>query len=398
MIIKRRDFLQVSSLATASLFVPKFLRAFEGKTMVPSGNKVLVVLQLTGGNDGLNTVVPVRNDLYYKLRPNIGLTREQTISISDEVGLHPALTAFADAFHDGSMSILNNVGYPNPDRSHFRSMDIWQSASDSRSYVNTGWIGRYLDAQAKGSTSPTQALEFDDTLSLAMKGEQMNGMALRDPKMLYGLANERFFRDVSGQHTGHHHEQADYLYKTMAGTLAGADYIAQKTGTRMSKAPYPNTPLGKGLNTIASLILSDLDTKVYYVSHGGFDTHINQDVPHQRGLKEANDAIAAFMKDLKENHRFDDVLLVTFSEFGRRVAQNASKGTDHGTANNLFVFGGALKQKGLLNAMPDLTDLDEGDIKYQVDFRQVYATLLQKWLNTDAGTVLGGQFDPLKFI
>ena len=409
MLIQRRTFLQTSALATASLFVPRFLKAFEAPAFVPPGNKVLVVLQLTGGNDGLNTVIPVRNDLYYKARPTLGLQRDKTLALRDDVGLHPTLTAFADAFHDGSLGILNSVGYPNPDRSHFRSMDIWQSASDSNQYRNTGWLGRYLDAQCppvpngtfgrgRDCTAATQALEIDDTLSLALKGEQMNGMAMRDPKLLFGLANERFFRDAAGQHSSHHHEQADYLYKTMSATLSGADHIAQKAGQRKNAPAYPNSPLGKAFSTIASLILSNLDTKVYYVSHAGYDTHINQEMFQPRALKEVNDSVGAFIKDLKENGRFEDVLLVTFSEFGRRVSENASKGTDHGCANNLFLFGGGLKQKGILNDLPDLANLDQGDIRHTVDFRQVYATLLQKWLATNPTEVLGGRFEPLKFI
>ncbi len=152
MIFKRREFLQVGSLATASLMVPKFLKAFEGYAMVPAGNKVVVVLQLRGGNDGLNTVIPVRNDIYYRSRPRIGITKDKALSLTDEVGLHPSLTAFKRAYDDGSLGILNNVGYPNPDRSHFRSMDIWHTASQSNEYVNTGWLCRYLDAQCNGCT------------------------------------------------------------------------------------------------------------------------------------------------------------------------------------------------------------------------------------------------------
>ena len=157
MVIKRRNFIQLGSLATASFMVPKFLKAFEGKALVPPGNKVVVILQLSGGNDGLNTIIPVRNDIYYKSRPRIGITKSKAISLTDEAGIHPALTAFADAYHDGSLSILNNVGYPNPDRSHFRSMDIWHTASQSNEYLNSGWLGRYLDAQCNGCSKPTQA-------------------------------------------------------------------------------------------------------------------------------------------------------------------------------------------------------------------------------------------------
>jgi uncharacterized protein (DUF1501 family) len=396
--IKRRQFLQTGSLATATFFVPKFLKAFENKVpMVPPGNKVLVILQLSGGNDGLNTVIPVRNDIYYRERPRLGLAKDKTLSITDEVSLHPELTAFADLYHDGNLGILNSVGYPNPDRSHFRSMDIWHTASKSDEYINTGWVGRYLDAQCKGCDKPTQALEIDDVLSLALKGEQAKGLAFKDPRRLYSTSHENYYKQLAkNHHDDHDHEKpVDYLYKTMAETISSADYIFQQSKLRPSSTEYPKTELGNSFKTIASLIFSDINTKVYYVSLGSFDTHINQHAQQQRLFKEMNDAIASFTKDMKNNNRFQDVMLMTFSEFGRRVAQNASSGTDHGTANNMFFIGGDLKQQGIMNAMPDLADLQEGDLKYKIDFKNVYATVLNKWLGADDKLILGKQYDYL---
>lgn len=399
MIFKRKQFIQISSLATASLMVPKFLKAFEGPARVMAGNKVVVILQLSGGNDGLNTVIPYRNDLYYKARPRLGIVRDKALSLTDETGLHPALTAFKELYDDGSLGILNNVGYPNPDRSHFRSMDIWHTASQSTEYWNQGWVGRYLDAQCKGCDKPTQAIEIDDVLSLALKGENIKGIAVKDPRRLYGTANEKFFREVMKNHTDEPGEQpVDYLYKTMAETLSSADYIFQQSRLHPSNAEYPKSDLGNSLKTIASLIYSEINTKVYYVSLGSFDTHINQEAQQQRLFTEMNDAVKAFTKDLKEQHRFEDVLLFTFSEFGRRVEQNASGGTDHGTANNMFLVSGGLKQKGVLNAMPDLSALNEGDLKYQVDFKNVYATILKKWLNANDEVILSRKYDYLNFI
>ncbi len=399
MFIKRKEFIQVGSLATASLMLPKFLKAFEGGPMVPAGNKVVVVLQLSGGNDGLNTVIPVRNDLYYKARPGLGITKTKALSVTDEVGLHPALNGFKELYDDGNLGIINSVGYPNPDRSHFRSMDIWQTASQSSEYWSSGWVGRYLDAQCNGCDKPTQAIEIDDVLSLAMKGNTMNGIAVKDPRRLYGTANEKFFRDVLKSHSGETGEQSvDYLYKTMAQTLSSADYIFKQSRLHPTSAEYPKTELGNSLKTIASLIFSEINTKVYYVSLGSFDTHINQGNQQQRLFTEMNDAVKSFVKDLKSNNRFEDVLLFTFSEFGRRVSQNASGGTDHGTANNMFLVSGGLKQKGLINAMPDLSDLQDGDLKYKVDFKNVYATVLNKWLNADAQKILGKHYAYMNFI
>ena len=399
MIFKRKQFIQLGSLATASLMVPKFLKAFEQPASVMPGNKVVVVLQLSGGNDGLNTVIPYRNDLYYKARPRLGILREKALHLTDETGLHPALTAFKELYDDGSLSILNNVGYPNPDRSHFRSMDIWHTASQSNEYWTQGWVGRYLDAQCKGCDKPTQAIELDDVLSLALKGENIKGIAVKDPRRLYGTANEKFFREVLKNHTDEAGEQpVDYLYKTMAETLSSADYIFQQSRLHPSNADYPKTELGNSLKTIASLIYSEINTKVYYVSLGSFDTHINQEGQQQRLFTEMNEAVKAFVKDLKEQHRFDDVLLFTFSEFGRRVEQNASGGTDHGTANNMFLISGGLKQKGVLNPMPDLANLNEGDLKYNVDFKNVYATILNRWLKADDVAILGRKMEYLGFV
>jgi uncharacterized protein (DUF1501 family) len=399
MIIKRKEFIQLGSLATASMMLPKFLKAFESGTVMPPGNKVTVVLQLSGGCDGLNQIIPIRNDIYFRSRPRLAVAKEKALNLTDEVGIHPALSGLKELYDDGSMSVLHNVGYPNPDRSHFRSMDIWHTGSQSSDYWSTGWVGRYLDAQCSGCDHPTQAIEMDDVLSLALKGEHIKGIAVKDPKRLYGTANEKYFKDINKNHANGAGEQpADYLYKTLAETMSSADYIFQQSKMHPSSADYPKTDLGNSLKTIASLIFSDINTKVYYVSLGSFDTHINQEAQQQRLFTELNDAVKAFVKDLKTNNRFNDVLLFTFSEFGRRVAQNASNGTDHGTSNNMMFIGGSLKQKGLINEMPDLSDLDEGDLKYKIDFKNVYATVLNKWLQADDVKILGKQYDYLKFI
>ena len=397
MIIKRKEFIQIGSLATASMMLPKFLKAFEKPMMVPPGNKVVVVIQFSGGNDGLNTVIPVRNDIYYKERPVIGIAKDKAVLLTDEVGLNPALESFKGLYDDGSLAILNSVGYPNPDRSHFRSMDIWQSASDSSDYVNTGWLGRYLDAQCKGCDKPTQALEIDDVLSLALKGNDRSGLAFKDPRRLYSSSNEKFYKEINTSHQPTE-ETVDYLYKTMSETLSSADYIFQQSKLHPSSETYPNTDLGKNLKTISSLIMSDINTKVYYVSLGSFDTHVNQEAQQKRLFTELNDAVKAFTGDLKKNNRFQDVLMMTFSEFGRRVTQNASNGTDHGTANNMFFISGGLKEKGILNTLPDLSDLNEGDLKHKIDFKNVYATVLNKWLGTDDKMILGKQYDHLNFV
>lgn len=397
MLISRRRFLQSGSLCAASLLLPKFLKALEGPGMLPFKGKILVMIQLSGGNDGLNTVIPTRNDIYYKERPKLSIKGAETLRLNDETGLHPSLSALKGFYDAGDLSILNSVGYPNPDRSHFRSMDIWHSASPATAYWNTGWLGRYLDAQCAGR--PTAALEIDDTLSLALKGEKSKGLAFEDPAKLWSNTRNPLFQSL--QHSAaetHDEAPVDYLYKTMAETLSSADYLYNNAGKNRAGSDYSNSELGKHLKTVASLILADSDTSVYYVSLGSFDTHINQENQQKRLFNELNDAVASFARDMKAQGKWREILLCTFSEFGRRVSQNASGGTDHGTANNMMFMGGGLKQKGILNPLPDLTDLDGGDLRYQVDFRRVYATLLDGWIGADSTQVLGEKFEGLGIV
>jgi len=405
MYIKRRNFIKLSSLATASLFVPKFLNAMaqDDDKALPKGNRVLVVLQLSGGNDGLNTVIPFTNDIYYKSRPVIGLQKDKILTLTDEAGIHPELLFFKSLYDEGNLGILNSVGYPDPDRSHFRSMDIWQSASDSNQFLQTGWIGRYLDEQCPDCEMLTTALEFDDTLSMAGRGRIQKALAAKDPGRLFNNSKDAFLKSLTKMYQGELHDKehenpVDYLYKTMAATQSSASYIFEKSNSKKTTAIYPNTQLGKSMKTISSLILSDANTQIYYVSIGSFDTHADQ-IGRQAALfKQINDATEAFTNDMKANNRFEDVLLFTFSEFGRRVGQNASKGTDHGTANNMFFVGGGLKEKGLLNNMPDLENLDAGDLKYQVDFKSIYATVLKNWLGADDEKILGKKMEHLSFV
>lgn len=398
MIFKRREFLQTSALATTSLMLPKFLKALNNKrVLVPAGNKSVVVVQFSGGNDGLNTVIPITNDIYYRERPSIGIEAGKALKLKTDAGIHPSLPFFKTLYDNGHLGILNSVGYPEPDRSHFRSTDIWESASRSNQFLTDGWIGRYLDEACKKCEHPTQALEIDDVLSLALKGKINKGLAFKNPQNLYSSSKERFFKDINRSHD-HAEETVDYLYKTLSETLTSASYIYEQSLVHTNASSYPNTAIGKNFKTIGSLILSDINTKVYYVSLGSFDTHVGQPQRQENLFKQLNDAIESFTNDLKANGRFEDVLIMTFSEFGRRVKQNASNGTDHGSANSMFFIGGGLKRKGILNDMPDLSDLDRGDIKYKVDFKSVYATVLKKWLNADDRIILGNKYNYLDFI
>jgi len=399
--MNRRNFLRNTALASGALMVPAFLKPFEALAMNDlSGYKNLVIIQLSGGNDGLNTIVPYGNDIYYQKRSTIAINKTDIIPLNDMQGLNPSLSALKELYDQGWMSIINSVGYPNPDRSHFRSMDIWQTGSDANQFLTTGWIGRYLDSNCATCKNPYTAIEVDDTLSLAMKGAKMKGIAVEDPGKLYQTTREPFFKELV-----HNHENANlnednlgYLYKTMAETYSSAGYIQQTSKIYTVKGEYPATPLGSQLKTVSKFINSGLQTRVYYVSLSGFDTHVAQQNQQGRQLKIYADAVAAFIKDLKQTGKLDDTLVMTFSEFGRRVEQNASNGTDHGTANNILLFGGKLKKAGIYNRAPDLAQLDNGDLKYAIDFRDVYATLLDKWLDVSNGQVLGKGFKGLEFI
>ncbi|CCH51742.1 protein of unknown function DUF1501 [Fibrisoma limi BUZ 3] len=403
--MNRRDFIKQSALTTAgTMLIPHFLKAYELDRLgaASATGKTLVIVQLSGGNDGLNTVIPFRNDIYYRERPTLSIAKEKVLSLNDEIGFHPALEPLKALYDDGLVTIVNNVGYPNPDRSHFRSMDIWQTASSASDYLSTGWIGRFLDANCAGKDClPYRAIEVDDTLSLALKGNQVNGLAMLDPQKLYNQTRSGMVGQLAKtQHEHHDHDNVSYLYKTLAETVSSSAYVYDKANIHRTKGTYPASELGNRLKTVSELIQSGVNTSVYYISISGFDTHVGQLGQQERLLRQYAEAVHAFMSDMKATNRQNDVLLMTFSEFGRRVKQNASNGTDHGTANNVFLIGGPqrIPSGRVFNEAPNLTDLDEGDLKYTVDFRSIYATLLRDWLKADDKAILGQSFKPLELV
>lgn len=397
--MKRRNFLKTSVFATAgTMLIPQFLKAHQSGISSSPNGKIMVIIQLSGGNDGLNTIIPYRNDIYYRERPILAIEREKILTLNDEIGLNPAMDSLRKLYDDGRVRILNNVGYPNPDRSHFRSMDIWQTASNSDQYLNTGWLGRYLDSTCSDcEIKPHHMLEIDDTLSLAMKGVKANGLAMSDPQKLYLQAKNSMVGNLAKAVSMHdNHDNISYLYKTLADTESSADYIYQKGQVKGLYGDYPNTQLGKSLKTITELIVSGVDTQVYYVSISGFDTHVGQRNQQDKLLKQYADAVSTFVNDLKKQGQLDRTMVMTFSEFGRRVKQNGSKGTDHGTANNIFLIGGPPRSSAIYNEAPNLTDLDGGDLRYTLDFRDLYSSLLKEWLNADDKAILGKSFAGLK--
>ena len=398
--MQRRRFLQSSALASTLLLVPKFLHALDRPESqlaarlrdAPTDKaRRLLVVQLGGGNDGLNTIVPYRNDLYFKARPTLALREtDGLLPLGDELALHPAMRGLKGLFDQGQLAVCNAVGYPNPDRSHFRSMDIWQSGSGSEQVLSTGWLGRYLDSSCAGCARPYQALEIDDTLSLALKGAQRNGLALKNPGKFHQLTQSHYLSQLSQEHgVAPAGSELDYLYKTLAETASSADYLYDKSKIHRSTGTYPNSDFGKNLKTTAELITSGVESRVYYLALSGFDTHVRQHERQAQLLGQLSDGLTALAADLQAAGEWSNTLVLVFSEFGRRVGENASSGTDHGTANNVLLLSGGLRRPGLLNQADSLADLDQGDLRYQMDFRSLYASVLADWLGADDKLVLG---------
>jgi len=387
--MKRRDFLKQTGLAGTAMMMPKFVFSSADylNALNQTGNK-LVVIQLSGGNDSLNTVIPYSNDEYYKLRPNISIPKKECLTITQDLGFNPAMAEFHDFLQKGILSVITNVGYPNPDRSHFRSMDIWHTAGDSSHFLTEGWIGRYLDTQQNAQSH--WAIETDDSLSLALKGKNLKGLAVSNIETLYRDSKkaEKYSRIIEN----HDEPLVNYLYKTLADTRKSAQYLHQELNRTKVQRTFPATDFGKDMRTIAELILSDCETRIYYTSLNGFDTHVNQKQSHFNKLRVLNEGLDAFVNELRDRNKWNEVTILVFSEFGRRVQQNASNGTDHGTAGNVFVISNSLKKPGINGLLPDLTDLDNGDLKYKIDFRSVYSELINKKLGGNANEIIQGDF------
>jgi uncharacterized protein (DUF1501 family) len=373
--MNRRNFLSLTGTFTGGMLVlPEFLHAFGSQNNLVVGEQCLVFIQLNGGNDGLNTFVPYDNPLYYDLRTKIALNKDAVVGKNKGMAFHPALKDFAQIQQNGDLSVIQNVGYPEPVRSHFRSQEIWQTATDSDKYINEGWLGKYLDLQCN-EHQPTAGINLDSIDNLALKGIEPNSITVKDPYK-FKIKSEK-----DDNVTLSDNPQLDFVRKIANSVTEGSDEIQKALAKSKAEVSYSKTGLSKNLEWIARLIKGNLNSKVYYTSLNGFDTHDNQLAIHERKLNELNDAVFSFYQDLKQAKLLQNVTIVVFSEFGRRVKDNGS-GTDHGTAAPMFVIGG--NNKGtILGNNPDLSNLDNGDLKHQVDFRSVYASLLQQKMSFD---------------
>lgn len=435
----RRAFLRTSMLGAAAAWtVPVFLEntflsldaaAADAAIQTPTGrdSSILVVLQMAGGNDGLNTVVPFHDDTYYKARRTLAIPANRVLKIDDHIGLNPKLGGLKELYDAGNLAILQGVGYPNPNRSHFRSTEIWQTASDANKNEPYGWLGRYFDNCCKGA-EPTVGVNIGGETPQAFASATPTGISFSRPEQYRwvnpetgqdGESSESLYRQLNqpeeemsvaasesndggsiGAIKGPRHSELsslDFLQRTALDAQMSSDKVLEISRKYKASVEYPKGGLADSLNLVARMIAGGLATRVFYVSQGGYDTHTNQGNAHERLMGDLGAALAAFTKDLKAQGNFERVMLMTFSEFGRRVTQNASNGTDHGAAGPMFVLGGGVKA-GLFGKHPSLTELNRGDLAFNVDFRSVYATVLEKWLQTPSQAVLGRKYPLLPIV
>jgi uncharacterized protein (DUF1501 family) len=360
--------------------VPQWWRNVAAAAEASTTGRKLVVIELQGGNDGLNTLVPYGDDAYYQARPTLGIRAVDVVKLDDHLGLNPAMKSWKPLWEAGQLAVVENCGYPNPNRSHFESMDIWHSGRpDIR--VTSGWLGRAADSANAGE--------------LCYVGEGAASRALsrrlRSVASLERLSDLQLRKDAIGLASASGAQRAD-----LASLIADRQQRARELSMRLTKSvstvdaatTNTNQPLVERLSLIRTLMEHDQPFRIYYTALDGFDTHGQQAGSHRRLLEQVSDAVSVFLKELNEKSLGDDVTVFLFSEFGRRVKENGSLGTDHGAAAPVFVLGNKVKG-GLQGGVPNLTDLDDGDVRYQIDFRDVYAGLLRDWLGVDSVPVLG---------
>ena len=390
----RRRFLRTSAtLATATPLLPAWL-AQSACAMAPDpGRRRLVVIQLNGGNDGLNTLAPFADPRYRELRPGIAVDPADAVRLSDELGWHPAMAPLQALLDAGRLAVLQGVGYPNAHRSHFRSMDVWHAGAIGGELARTGWLGRYLDNACAGCPGHA-AVALGAQVPAALQGERAGAFALgrigRTRQYLRRL-DEPSARAPTGL------PDDAYVAKLLADARASTDYLLERRARPREVGGFPKTALGRQLRQIAQLMLADAETTVYYADHGSFDTHAGQGPRHAKLLGDYAEAVAAFTRELTGAGLLDETLILTFSEFGRRAGQNLNGGTDHGKANLAWVIGGRVKPTPVAELVPDLSRLDRDDLAMRTDFRSIYATILERWLGVAAGPLVG-EYPVLGFV
>ena len=406
----RRTFLASSAAISFSASIPAFLQHASTLAAEAGEERVLVVIQLSGGNDGLNTVVPFTHPEYRGMRPKLALGSDQVLRINDELGLHPSMSGFHGLLEDGLLAIVQGTGYPDPNRSHFESMDIWHTGTRKMEQRHEGWLGRYAGIQAStgsgdqaSSAGQIPAIHLgqeQQPLALASKAVRVPSIRSLDQFRLQGNKPDKVRDSVESlirEKPAVSDALLDFVASSTRSALDASKRVEQSTGGGQDGTSYPSTPLAEKLSIVARLLDSPLETRIYYVTIDGFDTHGQQAGAHASLLRQLDGAVSAFFKDIKLRGQSSRVLLMCFSEFGRRLKENASEGTDHGAAAPMFLLGENVKP-GLHGVHPSLTDLDQGDLKHAIDFRQVYATVLEKWMATSSRSLLGQGYPPLPLL
>jgi uncharacterized protein (DUF1501 family) len=388
--LHRREFLRRSLLLSLAPTVPGFIARTARAAQAARDGRALVVVQLDGGNDGINTLVPFADPGYARHRRILRIQANRLIRIDDQVGLHPALADARRLLDAGQLTLIQGVSYPNPNRSHFRSMAIWHTARlDPEEHGGAGWLGRALDARGGASL-----LVGTGRTPVALRGRRSGTASLHrlDEFLLPAEINPR--AALAGAAPGN--DLNDFVRRTMLEAYATADQVAELASDPPTSARYPGTGLASRLQLIARLLKCGYGARVYYVLQGGYDTHAAQADRHYRLLAELAGALKAFLDDLQAARLAERMAVLCFSEFGRTVAENVSGGTDHGTAGPVLLAGTGVRA-GLVGRTPSLTDLDpqHGDLRRSLDFRQVYATVLEDWLGLPAAGALGGNFERL---
>ena len=385
----RRDLFRMLPVISLAPTVPSFIATLARASTAERDGRILVVVQLNGGNDGLNTVVPYGDEAYAKNRPSLKVPTAKLIKVSDGIGLHPAMGQAGKLLESGRLAIIPGVGYPNPSRSHFTSMAIWHTARlDEEEHDGPGWLGRSLDAAPSASSVYVGA----SSIPVAIRGRRAPASSL---ERIGDLTLDPTVARPNLSNSGD--DLAGFVRRSTLDAYASSDRLADVTKDQSSSARYPGTGLADRLKLVARLIKGGYESRVYYTAQASYDTHSQQSFTHFGLLGELSGALKAFLDDLADAKLADRVLVLSFSEFGRRVQENGSGGTDHGAAGPVFLAGPAVKP-GLLGAYPSLTDLDDGDLMPVVDFRRIYATILTSWLGLPAGAALGGTFHPLPLL
>lgn len=400
----RREFMRHAAIFSTLGIAPHFLTRTAEAAVPIQGFKddhVLVVVQLGGGNDGLNTLVPHADDAYYRLRPRLALKGDRLIRLNDDLAFNSRCKGLMQLYDQGRLAIVQGVGYPNPDRSHFRSMEIWHTASDADQFLASGWIGRYFDHACSGSPRPHAAVAIGKERPQAFDGQKGIGVAFEDPRRFgwqagQGADSIQNFKRLN-QPLGNTDDTIDFLRHVTSDAILSSREVAQAADRAGLNALPPRADLERALNIVTALIRGNLDTRIYFVSATGFDTHANQLGQHDNLLERVSNALANFQRQLDTDGQAQRVITMVFSEFGRRVAENGSAGTDHGTAAPMFLIGQPVRP-GLHGRAPRLDQLLDGDLQHTTDFRAVYATVLQHWLDVQPKTVLKGDFPPLGLI